>query len=728
VRGNWFAVWAGPVMAWLLVTPSVVCCQPPAARPPRETVVLTMDPQVVRTLAAGEACFAEQRWDAGLDLLLELLDRQPVALTRIPEATTEGLQHYGSVALRCQVILCRLPSAGLERYRERVNSRAEAWWQEWEATEQAEPLEKILRFTFASRYGDDALWTLGELAWQKGDFDRARSLWTRLLPLPPGVGDEQYPLELRYPDAEYAPADVKARLVLCSALSGQPERADIESRAFAREFPDEIGSLGGEEDRLATRLEVLLADFQAKPTSFRSSPTTVTYAGTPQRQPVPEERVAIQASVWSTAVPEWNWGEPLELTGLPGRQPLKQSALAVGHLVFYTEGQTVYGRDLFTGEPAWGANEGRIYPPFEPTPPDATQRPLQTVPHFSLTHSRGRLLARLGSPVCAAARGEFRDLPQELVCLDVQSRQGQLLWQVASTDLPSDGPPWLFEGTPLVLGERVYVVVCRPRPQWEWQVLCLDFQTGEQLWQAPICTARPTLAEDVNRIAQLLLTAGGGRLFFSTDFGAIVALDPGDGHVIWATTYESDLVPGERLHSRDWSGPLPVVFHHDRILVAPRDSRFLLCLQADSGRLEWSRLMPERLRSLVGVAPKGRLGCLVAGGKSLWGYDVETGQTLWTLQSSSPALQGYGRGTFAGNLLYWPTRQCLWTIDPTLGTILQRQHWSDLSPVAVGGNLWVHQQRLIVSGPGILEVLGPDASTVKSAKRPLSEFKVRDRF
>src|SRR5262249_12508835 len=75
----------------------------------------------------------------------------------------------------------RLASPTLRRlYRERVDGQVKKWWDQAEATHDVRLLRRIVQETFCSRFADRALDLLGDLAFERGDFEEAGSWW-RLL-------------------------------------------------------------------------------------------------------------------------------------------------------------------------------------------------------------------------------------------------------------------------------------------------------------------------------------------------------------------------------------------------------------------------------------------------------------------------------------------------------------------------------------------------------------------
>ena len=227
----------------------------------------------------------------------------------------------------------------------------------------------------------------------------------------------------------------------------------------------------------------------------------------------------------------------------------------------------------------------------------------------------------------------------------------------------------------MVEGGRVYCVLSRRRPQLEWSIACLDAESGLMLWQRPIGITRPTPPDHENRASSLLLTSGGGQLFLATGWGAVVAVDPRDGTVNWAVTYESNAA------GNAYMGTVPLQYVDGRLYAVLLDGDRLACLDAATGRFLWSRPLTEPMREILGIAA----GRLIVSGRSLWGFDAEKGDLLWSVPASDPDDWGYGRGALAGDQILWTTHDALWFIDQRTGTVLREHPLQNVDSPAVAG-------------------------------------------
>lgn len=675
--------------------------QPPAAGS-RSGLVVPVSAEAARWLATAEDCFAEGRWDAGIDLVIKLMDESSRELVPGPK-TSDGVVRYGSVLPRCQALLSQLPDPGRAAYHERLDRRAEAWWQDWESSGDLESLRRIDRWAPGSSHGEAATLLLGEAAWGRGEFSLASRLWSQLLPL-----DDEGPLPwltVRQAQSTTGAETIAARLILCAALDGRIVRARRAYLGFRERWPLARGSLGGEEGVLHERLAEILAGLES---SAEPAPDVATYQGSISRQPPARSiHLAGLSPRWSISLPTVEWGASFDDPPQFGKRPIDRYPLIDRGRVFVTDGISVYGWNVSDGSALWGGDRGRLYPPLEPLAVQASDIPSTGAPQNTLTVADDRLFARLGSPVVSPAPGEFRDLRQELVCLDTGDEEGRLVWRLGMEELTEQGEVWTFLGDPLIERGRLYQLIHSQRPQRSTQLICLDVAEGELNWRTPLFHLKPPELERVNQIGHVLLTAGAGRIYLAQEHEAVVALDQDRGDIVWITEFPSPRLANSAIRRQRWSCPLPVLFDHDRLYVVAGDANEVKCLAADDGRVLWSRPTHEKIRQLCGVVERGDFQGLIVAGKSLAAYDVSTGRVVWTLSSHEPALQGYGHSIVTGERILWSARSECFEVDSTSGRVVDRRPWGMVIDHPAGGNLAADDGHLVVAGPDGIYVAGP---------------------
>jgi len=127
-----------------------------------------------------------------------------------------------------------------------------------------------------------------------------------------------------------------------------------------------------------------------------------------------------------------------------------------------------------------------------------------------------------------------------------------------------------------------------------------------------------------------------GRVYFTTGYSVVRALDAASGRLLWTYDTEVAKVAGHKLRLL-W-GVRGIAFWNGKIFVGTHDGR-LIALDANTGRLVWSvsTTQPGDLRIITGppLVFKGRvlIGHGVADYAPVRGYvtayDAETGRQLW---------------------------------------------------------------------------------------------------
>ncbi len=240
--------------------------------------------------------------------------------------------------------------------------------------------------------------------------------------------------------------------------------------------------------------------------------------------------------------------------GESDRHALPYHPLVYQGKVFVHELNRIRAYDLQTGKP-WPEIEPAI-PLFDSHINASSYLPLGYpmvgVPRGTLSIHEDCLYARLGSPVTGWANRDSVDSGRSssyLVGLDLQ-KQGSLL---RGFPLYLDAPEFLqaeFEGCPLACGDLLVVaVVERDNVGLRRSVVAFDRRTGQLVWRSAVLAAGVVDGSDrANLINHQLLTYAGGRLFYNTNLGSIVCLDPLSGETEWLVRYaptisNSEVIP-----------------------------------------------------------------------------------------------------------------------------------------------------------------------------------------
>ena len=662
-----------------------------AAEKFRESVSLDVNNAVLKKMGSVQDFLAGAQWEDAVNSLIQI--SQEYGDTLYPESPGRYLR----VSEYCQNLLSGFPREAIQIYREKVDPRARRWLEEAEAESSVGPLLQIVDQALMSSYGDEALYRLGEIAWERGELGQARNYWRKLLPPEPGTPGSGDAGLFYYPDSDLSKSSILSRLILISFFEGKFERADAELAAFRERYPEAEGTLAGHEGNLAARLSEILAG-RSQVASLENQQDMRTFAGRQSRNFHVDQSLDVGAAVWSFQVP-MVWSQ--EYTNKPAfgqRVPPGLFPVVHDEHVLINDSERIYALNWKTGRPAW-ADDPQASPIIYPSVlPGAVRLPFRSVvgvPRFTMTVAEGRLYARMGSPVTSVAKDERLGLFSELVCLDLEQGEGKLLWKISSAELREQNFVWSFEGAPVVAGDRLFVVLHRGFPEVQTNVACFSTETGEMLWNRKVCLALRNIEEGVNYISHLLLTLAEGQLYLSTDMGAIASLDTRDGKINWVVTYPSeDQVSRRNLSDHMKTGLVPCLYDRGILFAAPQDTRQLMAFDAATGLLLWERDWSEQIRNLLGVTTT----TLVASGDQLYGIDRASGALSWKVGYLDPEGFGYGRGLLAGGNVYWPLRDELLVVDIEKGQLKQRVALQALQG-ETGGNLIVAGDQLLIAQP-----------------------------
>ncbi len=710
----------------ILITAASLACVVPAvaawgqplpfpAAPQLSLEVRLAEPEqaTLAHLARVDEFLTNDQWDEAVETLRRVMDSDDSRVVAAREAAGDDANsfvRYMPLREFCQLRLTRLQQVAPQAaavYRDQVDAVAQRWFNEARESRNETLLLRVAEQMFASSYGDDACYLLGELALERGDFTLARACWERLSPFVRVTDSAASPLRaqagsplwmalrgldvaaewealqevlfndrdhsslLVYPDTHLDIPQVRARQVLVSILEGAPDRAAIELAVFSHLHPDAMGTIGGQQGKFVDLLSALLKQSRTWPTPTPDR-QTATFAGSYLRHRFYEtEWDFTPAPIWQTTLAASGaGGESAE--NVDRQSPAVNFPLVVGETVFITEPSRIRALKLSDGTPQWplpdDSSSGTIIQLDDPQGNDGSPGHFEFDRHLTATVNQDRLIARLPAGAVVGADVGMAGVVDRglLVGLDLNA-QGKLLFR----PLETEGANWMFEGTPILSGHRIYVSLRRRNGfRVDAFVACYEIPAQRsssddalpQIWRTPICTS--DVADRVT--PHSLLSFDGQTLYYNTQLGVVAAVAAGDGAVRWITRYPRASVDPDdpdRVTSHFRRVLTPCLIHHDMVIVAASDCDRLFALDAATGSLIWTT-RPEMAADavhLLGI--HGRY--LMASGQNLYWLDAYSGAVVdqfnppskTTPGHAQPAIQGFGRGLIAGDTVYWPTRQ-----------------------------------------------------------------------
>ncbi|MBQ16724.1 MAG: hypothetical protein CMJ65_06320 [Planctomycetaceae bacterium] len=648
-----------------------------------------------RKLRLVDEYLRREAWAEAVSFLRQTLEQHAGELVEVAAG------RYLDTTAQVNRMLVNMPPQALTIYREAVDPQARRWFESGRTNNDPLAVSRLLKNAYASRWTDEALWWLGQAAWQANRPRHAAGYWRQLLPTDPDVNPIQR--SLRFPDSRHAEADVRARLVLCHCLDGRLDLARAEWVRLKRRNPDARGSLAGRKGRLVELVARWLEQPGLWPAPPAATPHT-TFGGSPERNGTTIAALDPAAPLWQARLDDsLSAGRSVHTDRFP---------VAWGDRLFVADSFGIRGWKLASGQPAWAANNTRTdrhvlfpSPPYGVPVRAARQRAGRVC--TSLCVAGGRLYARIGSAVTAQSAQEPRPLFHELVGLDLEQGEGRLVLQLDTTKLPGDDSrgTWSFDGAPLVIGEKLYVTTRRGHPQAELGVSCFDTASGQVDWHRRLAVAVTRTDETLNVVTHNLLAHVDDHLVYSGDSGVVASLEIASGTIDWVTAFDPPGGPGP------FCGlPAPA----SELILVRTGPESLAAVDLHDGHTVWKRQLPGGVEHLLAL----REGLAIVSGHSLWALNISTGQLAWHRLAGETHQHGHGRGLVAGTVVYWPTREQLMLLDLRSGRPLRQPVQLDFRG-CTGGNLLLSPRGLVVCGGGRLTVLGQFAG-----HRPDSSFRL----
>jgi outer membrane protein assembly factor BamB len=604
----------------------------------------------------------------GIDEYLRLIEEHGDDLVpeESPHEKIASTRRIVQLRRLCHARIAASPAAALRHYRARVDPRARRWLKEGTDAHDTKALRRVVDEAFCSRFADQAIDLLGDLAFEKGNFAEARGWW-RMLALPASdAAASAEPGSLRFPDPQVDVARVRAKQVIALLFEGELRQAREELAAFHKLHGQASGRLAGRTGNYADTLQSLLAErLKGGPLSPEEGDWP-TFAGSPSRNRVLD--AVLSPRLWANG-PAWRVrlggaagegdepaGERAEARTAPARRLAFHPVIA-GRRVLVADARFVTAYDLDSGRRLFRYD---IKAPGRPGLDGLRMKvPAPPEVRYTLSLAEGRVYARLGAQLIGPQKQEAPGASQPtsyLVCLDLPAAEGGKPVAVkerwVSKASRGAGAEHVFEGAPLVYNGRVYVAeTCWAGGRMRTAVCCRDADSGALRWRQEVCEVADADEEPVARVQHHLLTLAGTSVVYCAHAGAVISLDGQSGRRLWGVRY-----PSRRPEAASPPAPrdlAPCVAVGRRLFVAPRDSDRILCLDVETGRTLWEREGMEVVH-LLGVSA-GRLIFTTAGG--IRALDAATGDDSggWR-QPAVGRLPAFGRGLLVGGWVLWPTQ------------------------------------------------------------------------
>ncbi len=516
-----------------------------------------------------------RRWNEAIEDLQTLIEshRGELIIVEGVGSSTNPV-HHGASGWAAEELLA-LPEEARNLYRARFGKRAQSALEQARASGNRQSVIELAHRWPATEEATLAWWTLGDIELELGNLVQAREAWMRALSrrLQQCIGGEfllyggHDPLEWR---------TVMAQLLAsaCPLLEGEQMRCDFALATLGEENPlAEAGQLSA-----ATQGSL--------------------------RLPGPGE------GAHGTPGPDAStWPRPFKIPSPHPFEPGNSGNLfpvRVGDVVFLSNSMRLFAINAYSGNLRWAS---KMPPGWE----DLSARRREEF--FEGISPRDTMIAPAASerivvsahqvPVSDLENATFRNIAittiipdRRLYAYDIEP--GTELWNHHPPET-WDGESGSFTdrvsvaGPPVISASRVIVPVHRMYGRIEFYVACFDLVSGEVLWTTQLVSGQRELnmfARAEREFSAPPVRIEKDKVVVLTQLGAVAVLDLFSGSIIWETLYDQIVPPARSSFSAQriksyWRNSPPVVAD-GTIVVTPFDSRSLIGYDLESGETLWS--------------------------------------------------------------------------------------------------------------------------------------------
>ena len=602
--------------------------------------IVEEDSRANALVEAGLKKEQEGQYREALKVYQQVIEKYPLSLYRVSE---QGI--FVPVGQYCQRRILLFPPSDLAFYRTLHDAAAKEAFENARRQYSMLGLADVAEKMLATSYGARAMLELGNAALDAGHYLAALEHFTT-------VRDA-------FPDPELRTADLALKIVLCEKMLGNDKTAAATpTKAKSQISPEQI-----------KQLDEIVSTSKAEKPPFHSQISSASATATDDYtlQPPSTDPLALKDPVWRSPLS----GSRLDF--LVTSEPVVSR-----DSVIYRHKNIVYCRSILNGEPRWINDMGG-----RANWQDWSER----------QYPREDVLVQDGLVFTAINKSG-----PSLVALDEVT--GQMKWafgpMVASTEdearmrfesAPAGGPRTVFAGYVLDNIEG------QTHTDSEYGVIAFDSRTGRQLWRTPLCRLAPGkfaagYAETRrNRIRSFTSPPlyHQGTIYYTTNAGAVAAIDSLSGRVKWLMRYPyypevhdatrvfgqgGDVVQYTRIYARPhtpmfWFNQRPLLVG-EKLFLVPVDSNMIFCVDRRNGKVDWTHTKDGRSSAyLLGMTKQNQLAVAYSGrDKSVNGEDTTsplhlldpaTGKTAWrvpdlVVADNSPVMSNY---VFSSPSLHW---------------------------------------------------------------------------
>jgi outer membrane protein assembly factor BamB len=613
-------------------------------------------------------------------------------LDKLSSAKSTGLVHdKDGVMIPPALLLARLildlPEDGKNAFRLFYDADAKSLLEQAQGKDEEGKLAKVATQFLFTASGDLAADRWGDLLFERGDFSRAIGAWRSIL--------------RNRPDSGIPQPQLLVKVAVAAARDGHwPEFQEIKQQIHERQSEASV-TVGGQSVRAIDYLEKLSASGPAQTTAVGAAQSAAKVRLSPDAKPLWQFRWFAQIN------PILGNREGLALYDqMYGRQFASNFVppVAIDDARVYSDfvGYDI-GINLQSGKLAW--RSGRFYDLMKN---DNGQN--------QINHGRNLLLEQSGI-MCTKDRvwsvahdttnqnnGESR---YYLIARDVATGKESFNSKTAS-----GVRDWTMTGTPIADDSHIYLGAFKPNQPSDVYALCLNAADGKLMWNAKIGSykndPRQLYYNATVRSTVPSLLLSGGRLYFDTQAGSFVQINPAAGEIVWGLNYDSEMPTSDRDYGQapeQCTVSAPMLAGGVLYFKGMR-SRRLYAVDPNGPKILWRR--PVSVGSVLVGVDRERI---YMGGAEIMAYDLKTKQLLW----SKPVPMGTGwiHPLLTDDRIYEFTPRGIYEIEKTTGEVVQIFRGIDMD--SLGGSL-LFTPRAIVAVSNLAITAYPLESTDGAAK------------
>ncbi|MCP4377587.1 MAG: PQQ-binding-like beta-propeller repeat protein [bacterium] len=611
---------------------------PTGGKPP---ALVNADDELASYLAGARKNIKEGNYDRAIEVLQALIEKPDSGFV----ASGDGKQ-YVALWYSASEVLASMGPEGMGLYRRLYNSQAAKLFAQANATQDTYALRRLTQQFLHTTSGYKALYRLGDLYFDRGQFARAAMYWKRALRLK-GVADDK-PVLL---------AKVASALHLSGDASGSKSISDT----LHKDHRGATGVMSGKKQDLAAFVDqvrkIPVPNMVAS--GYKADKEWSGLGAFPSGQ-------AIMGDCDVVLTPSWRMpdGVPIGPVDIRGKMIAMQSLLSgygssgylmqakprkghvrismsrrqgrgnsstnkffmpagiqpvvAGDVVLCRLDKGVVAYDINTGgntagEPLWstqfspmyrkGYGTGRRYYGGNTQKVSDNGRYAMTVDgdmlYLLAKFAPKKLSPRFGGRAIANPYSDTSVMQAMSI-----SRAGRLMWQSNDKTVNNDDAilGGKFISVPTVYNGRIYSLLTF---RSMYHLVCLDAKTGKLLWRAAISQV-PNMGRNYQMYNQHHLDKGSpvaiaeGMAFVSTNAGVVAAFEAESGSAVWAYQYDSKI--NRAISSRHGSiiqiagqpSVNPIIVARGKVITLPADSSTLLMLSVVDGKL--SARSPSRYK------------------------------------------------------------------------------------------------------------------------------------